>query len=206
MSRAQLHKQLVILGSASLACVLMFITSVMVNRHLTHWYLLYNVFLAWIPVALALALPVLQKHRLVYWSIVLLWLLFLPNTFYVVTDMFHILDVRRANVDYDSLLFFVPMIVSWWLGLLSMQLVQKYVSSRPQFIWIVAVLASIGIWLGRIMRWNSWDVIANPIGIMRDLFGTLSNPAELAYAGLMIAAFTVMIAASYYSYRYLLRD
>ena len=45
-------------------------------------------------------------------------------------------------------------------------------------IWLFMILCAFGIYAGRYLRWNSWDVIANPYDIMRDVKYIALNPQD----------------------------
>ena len=151
--------------------------------------LVWNLGLAWIPFLIALA--VYDRHRRgVSWRTLALpaavWLLFLPNAPYLVTDLKYLGEIGGAPVWFD-----VTMATTFaWLGLLlgfaSLYLMQT--AAKRSFggaaSWLAAfgvlALSGFGVYLGRYERWNSWDVIRNPTAIASDLAAGLSDP--LGYA------------------------
>ena len=180
-------------------------------------FMVWNLFLAWIP--LALALPIrfdLSRGRrgiAVVAGLAFLWLLFFPNAPYLLTEFQHlhpdhaltarpigllagVSPGRGVPVWYDVVL----LVLFAWNGLLlafvSLRLVQRSVAARAGAIlgWttvIVAfVLSGFGVSLGRFQRWNSWDLFSRPTALIADVASRVLNP--LAHP--RTAAVTVLFA------------
>jgi uncharacterized membrane protein len=83
------------------------------------------------------------------------------------------------------------------LGLLSLYEVHHAALRRlsPRTAWLFTVgaigLGSFGIWLGRFQRWNSWDIVTNPFGLLQDVLQALSHPAGFLRA----AGITLLLSA-----------
>jgi uncharacterized membrane protein len=131
-------------------------------------YLAWNLVLAWIPFVLAVLLvrSYALRHSVVELVAVGVgWLIFLPNAPYVVTDFIHLGERHRL---FDSLLIASFAFTSLALGFASLLLVQLVVTRAAGALlgWVVAFgslfAASVGIYLGRVLRFNSWDVIGRP--------------------------------------------
>ena len=131
----------------------------------------WNLFLAWIPFLLALL--VYERARAgASWRALaplgLLWLAFFPNAPYLITDLKHIGNGAQVPVLYDVLLLSAAAWLGLLLGLISLFLVhaaaRRLVGVLDAWALVVAVLAlsSFGIYLGRVQRWNSWDVWCIP--------------------------------------------
>ena len=134
------------------------------------WFLAWNLFLAWIPVAAAVAVYDLHRRgvglsRLL--PLAALWLLFLPNAPYLLTDLIH-LGSRDAPLWFDLVLFSAFAWTGAFLGFLSIYLMQVVVRRAHGALlgWALvggSLLASgFGIYLGRSLRWNSWDFVTSP--------------------------------------------
>ena len=163
-------------------------------------FLFWNLFLAWIPYVLALAMTGLDRVRAPGWVLApvgVAWLLFLPNAPYILTDFIHVGSIPGAPQWFDVLLIGAFAATGLLLGLASLLLVHHVVAGRSGQTagWAVAIgslaLSSLGIYLGRFPRFNSWDVVTNPYGLVEvvayrlaDPFG---NPFLLQFAGLMTA-------------------
>jgi uncharacterized membrane protein len=163
----------------------------------------WNLFLAWIPFGLALIVyDGSRKGRSL--SLVLgaglLWLLFLPNAPYIVTDAIWLDEWALSGVPrwYDVSLYLVAAVTGGILGFVSLYLVQRVVArSRGEALgWLLAasslLLSGVGVYLGRVLRWNSWDLFTRPEALLADIGEGLVDP--FAYPRALAA--TVLCAAA----------
>lgn len=163
-------------------------------------FLFWNLFLAWVPYLLALALFGLDRARAPGWLLAVpgvVWFLFLPNAPYILTDFVHLGAIPGAPVWFDALLIGAFAATGLLLGLASVLLVHHVVAQRLGALagWALAIgalaLSSLGIYLGRFPRFNSWDVITNPEGLVQvvlyRLADPLGNPFLLTFAATMTA-------------------
>ncbi|MGO1165187.1 MAG: DUF1361 domain-containing protein [Janibacter sp.] len=169
-------------------------------------FLSWNLFLAWIPYGLALAVVGLDRVRAPGWLLVLpglVWLLFLPNAPYILTDFIHLGAVPGAPVWFDALLIGAFAGTGLLLGLTSLYLVHHVVAARLGGVvgWVVAIgtlaLSSIGIYLGRFPRFNSWDVLTNPDGLVQVVLHRLADPLGNPFLLTFAAAMTTGLICSY---------
>lgn len=185
----------------------LFIAGAVANRSLQFGYLLWNLFLAWLPFVVMLALlRVLRTH---YWSswtalgLTLLWLLLLPNTFYMISDFVHIQDVLRHNLLYDVVMFTSFIFTASLLGFSSLYMIHAELRKRVALqtssilIAIIIFLCSFAIYLGRDLRWNSWDVLVNPAGILFDVSDHLIHPLEHGDMFTTTFSFFVLLGSLY---------
>lgn len=172
---------------ASLTGVILFLVGVWQNGGaFTHWFLLWNLGLAWLPLLFALALTqYLQWSRWMNWLAILLtilWLTFLPNAFYMITDYIHLFDTPRADYNFDALMFTLIIMTAVVLGLLSVVLVHYQLRKRmpainaARTIAVILFLVSFAIYVGRELRWNTWDLLFNPAGLLFDLSEIILRP------------------------------
>jgi len=178
------------------------------NHSWDFWYLLWNLFLAWVPLVLAyLLLMVLRRERWSSWQgllLTLLWLVFLPNSFYMVSDFIHLQDVQRVNLLYDTVMFTSFILNGLLLGYTSLYLVHAQVRKRlpvlhtSVFVGAVLLLCSFAIYLGRNLRWNTWDVLANPFGILFDVSDRILNPFGHPQTYATTFTFFVFLAGVYW--------
>jgi uncharacterized membrane protein len=143
-------------------------------------FLVWNLFLAWIPLGLALWLTTVRRR----WATVVIflaWLAFLPNAPYLVTDLVHL--NRGGNDLWRHVLQFG--FAAWTgtlLGVVSMRLVHDRVEQLAGRVvgWCVVVvsvgLCAIGVVIGRFQRWNSWDLITRPSEVAATTIDWVSNP------------------------------
>ncbi|MBI1765231.1 MAG: DUF1361 domain-containing protein [Acidobacteria bacterium] len=173
-------------------------------------WLIWNLFLAWLPLLGALAAYNLQhglQHRQRRWLPVsvfaVLWLLFLPNATYLVTDIIHLKPRNGVPLWYDLIVLVSFAWTGVFLGLVSLFLMQEMVrrfagrAASWLFVFGVMVLNGFGLYFGRVLRWNSWDVLFRPGNLFFELLDGVRDPwahtQTLAFAGL----FTLLFSAVY---------
>ena len=166
----------------------------------------WNLFLAWIPFVLAL---IIYDRGRSYASppalavAAVLWLLFLPNAPYVVTDLKYINGFSGASALYNVVLLASAASTGLFLGLTSLFLMhavaRRLVGSFNAWALVVGAVAlsSFGIYLGRVQRWNSWDVFTRPGSLFGDLASGLLDPLSHPYPIAVTILFTSFLLASY---------
>jgi uncharacterized membrane protein len=177
-------------------------------------FLDWNLFLAWIPFVLAVVLHdgARRGRGLVFLGTVgAVWLLFLPNAPYIVTDFVHVGRVTGGvPVWYDAAMVAAFAAVGLVLGLVSILLVQGVVERRFGAVvgWLmlapVFFLCSAGIYIGRVHRLNSWDAITSPGTLLRGFAERLADPlaqpealvALVGAMGLLMVAYLVVYTIS----------
>lgn len=149
-------------------------------------FLVWNLFLAWVPLGLALLLK--KRLALTSWStsinilVTLLWLGFLPNSFYIVSDFVHLKATGEVSIFYDAAMMTSFAFNGIVLGYMSLYIMHRQIYKRIKAVdaHIVAaavlLLCSFAIYLGRYLRWNTWDVLVNPAGLLFDVSDRLVNP------------------------------
>ena len=161
--------------------------------------LVWNLFLAWIPFGLSIV--IYDRHRagtppLRLAPLAALWLLFLPNAPYIITDFKHLVPSPAVPLWVDVVVIAAPAWTGMLLGFLSLYLVQSVVRdlAGARVAWAAAVsvlgLASFGIYLGRVLRWNSWDVLTHP-RLLSDLDGIVADPIAVGMT-LLLASFLTL--------------
>jgi uncharacterized membrane protein len=168
--------------------------------------LVWNLFLAWIPFGLAMYLYDGFRRgvgRAQLWAVGTLWLLFLPNAMYIVTDVKWLRYWAGAPLWYDAALVAAAAPCGLLLGFMSLHLVQAIVrrTAGAVLAWSFAfgalALSAFGVYLGRFLRWNSWDVFTHP-GVLADrLLPHLAHPQDHPQALAVTALFTAFLAMSY---------
>jgi uncharacterized membrane protein len=173
----------------------------------TFSYLPLNLVLSWIPLLLAIRLIIVLKDKL--WSswegisLSLLWLVFLPNSFYMISDFVHLQDVRRVNIIFDTLMFSAFVYTAVALGFTSLYMIHVRLKQRVRsfdaaiFITITLFLCSVAIYLGRDLRWSTWDIITNPGGLLFDVSDRLQHLSSYPTMLLTIGVFFVVLCAMY---------
>jgi uncharacterized membrane protein len=171
------------------------------------WYLLWNLGLAWISLVIIWILTNrLKKSRWLSWqnvSLSALWLIFLPNTWYVLTDFVHVSTNGEINQLFDIVLMGVLTICGFILGFTSLYLMHKQLLKRLSgqasgiAVALIILISSFGIYIGRDLRWNSWDAVTNPSGIIISVSDRVIDPFGHPRAINMTGLFFVLIGVMY---------
>lgn len=167
-------------------------------------FLVLNTFLAFIPIELSFHIDnKTPKNGLLFWVIVLVWLLFYPNTPYLLTDLFHLSlltpygpnGLLRLNdvmwLKFSLLL--VSTLFSTIIGIWGLDRVSKAISYRLRLnhLWfkhaivvLLTILTSIGIFIGRFLRIHTIYLFLTPELFIRPLMNMWSRPA-IVFIGLL---------------------
>lgn len=174
---------------------------------LQYEYLLWNLFLAALPLVFAIRLVrVLHYKRWSDWEPLgwtLAWLLFLPNSFYLITDLIHLREVGSDAILYAAVVFTSFIYLGVVLGFSSLILVHHELRRRllplAARLWVAGVLlaCSFAIYLGRDLRWNTWDVIFKPAGLLFDISDRLLQPAGYPMMFVTVISFFVLLSSLY---------
>lgn len=203
------HRRLATLASlAGLSALVVAMVAVRVAYTGNSQYeaLVWNLFLAWIPFALALYVYDGYRRRgasPLLWAGGALWLVFLPNAPYIVTDFKWLRTWTGAPLWYDVVLVSAAAWCGLLLGFMSLYLMQAVVRRALGAVnaWLFALaaltLSSFGVYLGRFQRWNSWDLFTRPRVLAADLWSGLVNPFEHPQTIAVTALFTVFLGATY---------
>ncbi|MGS0524833.1 DUF1361 domain-containing protein [Zobellia nedashkovskayae] len=182
---------------------------VFLTQSIDFTFLLWNLFLALIPLFLSkqfLFNVQVGKSKTLRVIILLLWVLFLPNSPYIITDFVH-LDSARSTFWLDLLLFFVFSLNGLILGVLSMMDVFSYLRKRNHpvlangILLFVSLLSGYGVFLGRFLRFNSWDIVTKPLVLAESLLNSLF----LVDAWMWIFGFGSFIWVSFWALKPFLR-
>src|SRR6266545_2370544 len=194
------------LGLGSLTCCLLVGIRIAHTQTPNFSYLIWNLVLAWIPFVLAILFY--DAHRRGARPAALLglgglWLLFFPNAPYILTDFIHLGRDPLSPVWYDGLTISAFAGMGLLLGLGSLYLVQSAVRQLlgERLAWTLAggalVLASIGIYLGRFVRLNSWDLFTQPHYLATLAGSRIGDPFGNAKLVAVTFLFTTFLAAAY---------
>ncbi|MCO5053469.1 MAG: DUF1361 domain-containing protein [Verrucomicrobiae bacterium] len=183
---------------ASAVCGVFVVVRVLLTGWINYLFLIWNLFLAWLPLVFAVLaqnqfrkMTATEKPSIRFWAWAVLWLLFLPNASYIFTDLVHLQDRRFFNFWLDLTVILSCALTGLILGFVALFLMQSVVTRRYGswigwgFVAISTGLSSFGIYLGRFLRFNSWDVIAKPHRLYHGISSfPLGQPQHLAFFGL----------------------
>lgn len=163
---------------------------VKISNSFYYLFLVWNLFLALLPLAISYVLMQkvwLIENKLYFYPILILWLLLLPNAPYIITDFIHLQKVNTLPVWYDALLITVFATAGMASCILSMKQIFTILSIKitPLFAKMamiaICLLSGFGLYVGRVLRFNSWDIITNPLTLITTLFTTFFTANAIGY-------------------------
>jgi len=173
----------------------------------------WNIFLAFIPFIISSLLLSFSKksnpNKIIFTLGFLLWFLFIPNAPYIITDFVHLGIVRGVPVMFDVFLLFSSALVGLILCFQSLfhieQIIKMKFSSRltSLLMGLIILMVSFGVYLGRFLRFNSWDIFINHTSLIKNvwkIFVESSSHTEVYLYTLLIFSFLII---SYKSSKYL---
>jgi uncharacterized membrane protein len=167
-------------------------------------FIFFNLFLAWIPLVLALVLADQHpRNRVSWWCVLGVWLLFLPNSPYVLTDVLHLRWSDSAPSWRFTIQILTLAVTGLLIGMVSLQLVHAELRrrwGRTKAWWSICAaiaLASFGVSIGRFGRWNSWDTITQPKLLMSDIVERLLLPQRHPAGSFTALAMAVLLLFIY---------
>jgi uncharacterized membrane protein len=170
-------------------------------------YLIWNLFLAWLPFVLAVFVYDRWRRRRGGMLLLVLggvWLLFFPNAPYIATDFVHLQHDPLSPYWYDAVTIAAFAWMGVMLGFASLYLMQSVVRQWRGAVagWVFAFaaigLGSLGIYLGRFLRLNSWDAVEHPSVLPRILHAVARDPFAYQEAIAVTVLFTVALSFAYF--------
>lgn len=192
---------------ASAIAVGLVMTRIVVRRDIHYSYLIWNLFLAWMPLLLALlACEAQRTGRERTWTFrgtALAWLLFFPNAPYIFTDVFHLQFSGYHHYWVDFSLILICAVIGQVLGFVSLYLMQSLVRRRWGqvsgwlFVAFVTALSGFGVYLGRFLRFNTWDVITRPLKLYHGVTNWATHPTSSAMSLSFPILFAIFLLLTY---------
>lgn len=203
-------RYLVSVGLLSAAAILLLGFRVLLTGTVRYWFIPENLALAWIALFLAwLLTKELKNRRWLSWQnigLTVLWLMFLPNTWYVLTDYIHIFPNGEVSQLFDIVLMSLLVFTGFILGFTSLFLIHRELLRRIGtlrsylLVELTIFTSSFAIYLGRDLRWNSWDVIKNPGGVLVNVSDRIVDPFGSQRALNVTLLFFMLISLIYFSF------
>ncbi len=169
-------------------------------------FLVWNLFLAWLPLAFAVVAYAAHHHRAPSALVALLfvpWLAFLPNAPYLVSDLVHLTDPHRVPVWYDALMLSSFAWSGVSAGVLSLRVATTVTRERAGagaargVVLGSCALVGYGIYLGRFARLNSWDVVTRPGAVLATIGRSVTTVHLLSPAFTVTVGFAAFFLAAY---------
>jgi uncharacterized membrane protein len=208
----------VLLSAASVVCISLVAARMAYSYSDRYSNLIWNLFLAWIPFVLAYLAYVFSWRRTLVFLVIpafaFLWLIFFPNAPYILTDLQH-LSQGSSNVPlwYDVILLIWFSWTGMLLGIVSLNLMQEIIKRQISrwagwvFVFVVAALSGVGLYVGRFIRLNSWDVLRNPLEIASNVSEWLFDPSlrSLGFIALY-TLFFIFVYLTLYAFGHILKE
>lgn len=205
--REQAKQVLLVLCISSAVSAALFLIRVLISDNIRYWFMFWNLFLAWLPVLFAFWLRLrLVKTRWLTWqniAITLLWLVFLPNSFYMVSDLIHLETTGEVMKLYDTAMMMSLIANGLILGYIATFVVHQELLKRLRDRWAHAIIGLVflscgfAIYLGRYLRWNTWDFLINPAALLFDISDRVLRPGAHVETYTITLTFFVLIASLY---------
>lgn len=177
-------------------------------------FLNWNLFLAilpWIFTSWVILSPKIQRKRWTGFFLLFSWLLFFPNAPYILTDLFHLRLKTSMPIWFDLILILSFAWTGLLFGFLSLMDIERIFEAKWNMKWVKSMtvlllfISSFGIYLGRYLRWNSWDILADPTGLVSDIGDRFFNPADHPRTWGMTLFMGLFLNMIYWSFRFIIK-
>ena len=187
---------------------LLLIVRIIATNSFAYLFLPWNLFLAFVPYWITWWMTrnvsiIENKVKLII--ALAAWLLFIPNSFYIITDLFHLTRIQSAPQWFDLLLIFSFAWNGILCGIISLRRVEIITTLlrgkgfSVLLVFAVMWLNSFGIYIGRFLRYNSWDIISDPFSLAGEIADMIIHPLENGYAWGMTLCYAVFITFLYFT-------
>lgn len=174
------------------------------NRH-SGW-IIWNLFLAFIPLALSFLLYRRRSTRrsLLWWVAFLVFFAFLPNAPYLLTDIIHLIRATRSGYSaFIITLVFIPLHLfaiiagfqAYVISVMNQSSYLRRIGAEKYILWSelgTHALCAIGVYLGRFRRFNSWDFVVDPGNVLITTIDDLTSKLPMIVIMICFVGFTVL--------------
>jgi uncharacterized membrane protein len=199
-----------LLIAMTLFCIAISITRYLITDTKVFLFLNWNLFLAIIPWTISSLMVVYNLNKkLPLILLIISWILFFPNSPYILTDLFHLRLNGSAPIWFDLVLILSFAWTGLIYGLISLMDIEKrlitYLNRKLVNALIISFLflAGFGIYLGRYLRWNSWDIINNPLGLTGDIMDRFMHPLSHPRTWEMTLLMGLLLNMIYFSIKFI---
>jgi len=202
----------IFLGGLSILCFCLSIFRFIYSDTKVFLFLNWNLFLAFLPwlfSSLLMVYPKFQNIKLITYGLVISWLLFFPNAPYILTDLFHLRLNSTMPIWFDLVLILSFAWVGLLFGFMSLWDIEKLLSEKinkkliPVISFSLLFLGSFGIYIGRYLRWNSWDIIRQPYSLAYDIGDRIVNPFHHPRTWGMTIFMFIFLSIIYWSFKFI---
>jgi uncharacterized membrane protein len=168
-------------------------------------FMIWNTFLAFIPLVLSVWLFRLSHTRSqVWWLVFFIFILFLPNAPYILTDIIHLIALIRQEYSVwtitlvlipQYLLFMLAGFEAYVISLINLGYYCDRLGKGKSLIAIELIthgLCSLGIYLGRFQRFNSWDILTKPDNLVDSIVENLTGKWSVMMISITFIVLTVL--------------
>ena len=173
-------------------------------------FLIWNLFLAWVPfwlTSIAAQIHARTGSKLLVIPVLSVWMLFFPNAPYILTDLFHLRFKSSMPIWFDLVLIMSFAWAGLLYGFLSLWDIERLARRYVPQTWVSALsvgllfLGSFGVYLGRYLRWNSWDLVSEPYALLYDVSSRIANPTAHPTTWGMTILLGIFLNMLYWSFR-----
>lgn len=197
---SQITKNLLLLTLLAFSLVLVRIVK---TEQFSFVFMFWNLFLAFVPYWISHFLYKKQKlNSMKVIGLGIVWILFLPNAPYMITDLFHFHKHQYLPIWYDLFLILSFAVMGMYLFYLSVLQMKEVIRIKlptlykPAFLVLLFVAVSYGVYIGRFLRLNSWDII-HPISLTKTCLSIFLHLPKLKDMLCFTFIFTVFLSFVY---------
>ncbi len=202
-------------NSSFLKGTLLVVVILLIRAHYTngfhYLFLLWNLFLAFIPFKISSYLYQQKNINKIWLAFCFFsWLFFFPNAPYIITDLIHLVPNKQMPIWFDAALIFIAALNGLWIGCISlMQMEQVWRKYFPTikvryFLSVVMLLSGFGVYLGRFLRFNTWDIIVHPFKLFHITYNRILFPWQYIFTWEITLFFAVVLFVSYVQFKHLI--
>jgi uncharacterized membrane protein len=191
--------------------MMLLVVRIIFTGNLTYGFYIWNTFLAIVPLIFSRILIRQQKISIKVFLLIAGWLLFFPNAPYIITDLIHF-ERRESSLKWFDILLVTS--ATWnglILGFASLLQIELFLSVHLKIKWVNSIvfvsliLCGYGIYLGRFLRFNSWDIIVDPYFLFTTLIHQLLHPIYYFKVWIFSLSFSMFLWIIYFTIKQLPR-
>lgn len=198
------HQSLTVIFLVMLMSFFILSIRVTITKTISYFFLIWNIFLAIIPYIITMYLSERkQLERFSFFIAFSLWLAFLPNAPYIITDLYHLKTSSYNLIWLDTLLiasFAIAGVLLFYYSLNQMKtLLLRFFSRKTSETIIITTLflSSFGVYIGRFLRYNSWEILSNPMKLFNDILAMILHPITFYEVWLFTFTFGIFLTIGY---------